>query len=215
MLSKTIIEDEWAKKETISLESMAMLTNAVDSWTTGTVIGSASLFSGEYNSGLVSKAGGDAVNNYAQLKTTFAILPSRYKKVRVITVFDTVNCVFGEVADSTAELDMGLFTSDDTSFVQLLFHGYRVRSKIGGVQMSDHSLMKTTDPNKRKTIEIVWNTVEDHIDVFENHVFIYRFQGAELPSKALSYQFKQKILTKNTTNSKFVYNRKLRIELEV
>lgn len=212
MVSKLSIEDETIKKQGISIEPQGIFTGTLDSWIVGTAVGADSSISAEAGIGIKSVAGKSALNNSLQLTSSFYITPSKYRKVRMITVVTTENVNF---TTPNCDFDIGLFNSDNSSFIQVLFHELEIRTRVAGSEKTPRPTMKPTDPTKPKTLEIVWDTVSNFIDVFENHIFIYRFTGADLPDKNLSYQYKQLILTTDTLSDKIVRNRKLAIELEM
>lgn len=213
MLSKTRIENERTLKHAVEVSTTSMFTGTIDSWLTGANVVGSSTLTATPSVGLVLKAP-PGVGNKISLKSGFGIVPRLYRRLRFIIVFDTVNCDF-LTQPYNADLSIGLLNSDASNFVQILFHGNRgIRSRVNGVTSPEYPSMKPTDPSKRKIIEIVWDTDSNFIDFFENHIFIHRITGAELPDKAITYFFEMTIQNNNTANDKLAQIRKLWFQFE-
>ena len=213
MLSKKIIGDERSGKQSVQIETNSMFTGVVDTWATSAKVVGASTITAVPSVGL-SLMAISGVGNGITLKSSFGIRPRYYRRVRIITIFDTVNCDFITIP-LNSELSIGLLTSDSTSFSQIILQGNRgVRSRVNGVTSPEYPSMKPTDVAKRKTIEIVWDTDENYIDIFENHIFIHRIAGAELPDKGLTYHFEMTLKNGDAVSHKGANVRKLWFQLE-
>lgn len=211
MYSKLQIQDETLKKQGVSINAQGIFTGTVDSWIVGTPVGSSTLTA---EAGLAIKllAEKTAVNNSMAIKTSFYITPQNYKKIRIINIIQFENCNFDTI---NCEADFGLFNTGNTNFIQVLLHDRNLRTRVNGVTSTLRYTRQPTNPVKPRTFEMVWDVVNGWIDVYDNNIFLYRFSGSDVPDKTASYQFLQKVVTKDTLSDKIMRIRKLSIELEV